>query len=304
MRVRPPEPLSGLVPFLQVAELKSFVGAAERLGVSTAAVSKSVQRLEQRLGVRLFLRSSRRVALTPEGEELRARSQAAVEALTEAQRAVAQSRRQPKGEVHVSLPPTLGRRVARALPELLHRYPALTVRLSISDRMVRLAEEGVDLAVRIAELSDSPLWARRLRSTRWVLLAAPSYLARHGVPADLAAVAQHPALIFVPPSGRHRRWIFRDPVSGRSVELEPTPRLRLDQGEHLLEAAAAGVGLVQGLDVIAEEDLAAGRLVEVLPAWSVAGPPVQAVALPERARTPNVRAFAALLQAWLAGPGP
>ena len=150
--------------------------------------------------------------------------------------------------------------------------------------------------MRIAPLHDSPLVARHLRDTRWVLVAAPAYLARRGTPTRPEELGEHDALSFVPPSGRPRRWIFRDPVSARAIELNPNSRVRIDQGEHLLEAAAAGLGLVQGLDVFVEEALATGRLVEVLPAYSVPGPPVHAVALPERARTPNVRAFSGFLR--------
>lgn len=290
------DPFAGVVPFLHVAELLSFRAAAERLGVSTAAVSKAVLKLEARLGVRLLVRSSRRVALTPEGTELLRRAKVAVDALGEAQLLLSQSRRQPKGELHVSLPATLARRITQALPTLLQRYPALSLRLSLSDRMVRLGEEGIDLAVRIAPLHDSPLVARHLRDTRWVLVAAPSYLARRGMPTRPDELADHDTLSFVPPSGRPRKWIFREPDSSRVVELSPSSRVRIDQGEHLLEAAGAGLGLVQGLDVFVEEALATGRLVEVLPGHSAPGPPVHAVALPERARTPNVRAFSGFLR--------
>ena len=286
---------AGVLPFFYTAEERSFRRAAERLGVTPAAVSKAVLRLEERLGVKLLARTSRTVAPTPEGAAFQERCREAIASLEAGREAVSEARRQPRGTVHLSLPFILGRIVVPALPRLAARYPNLRFRLSMTDRLVGLVDDQVDVAIRIGELADSRLVSRRLRGSRWVTVAAPSYLARVGRPAHPSDLARHDGLMFVAPNGRPRAWTFRDPRSGAATTVPVEPRLLLDHGDHLLAAAIAGLGVCQVLDFMITDPVADGRLVEVLGGHAAEGPPIHALAVPERRRAANVRAVMAFL---------
>jgi DNA-binding transcriptional LysR family regulator len=280
---------TGVVPFVHAAEARSFGRAAARLGVTTAAISKAVARLEADLGVRLLERTSRQVSLTPEGAAFLERCRDAVAAVQGAREAAAAARAQPSGELAVSLSPIVAPFVMPRLPALAARYPKLAFRLHVTDRPARLVEEQLDVAVRVGPLSPSTLMARRLRRTRWVTVAAPAYLARRPPPGRPADLAGHNCLQFVLPSGRAREWAF----AGEPVKV--AGNLTADSGEALVAAAEAGQGVVQALDFMVEARLRDGRLVELLAAHATEGPPVTALSPPGRARAPGVRAFVAML---------
>jgi DNA-binding transcriptional LysR family regulator len=286
---------AGVLPFFYTAEERSFRRAAERLGVTPAAVSKAVLRLEDRLGVKLLVRTSRTVAMTPEGAAFQDRCREAIASLEAGREAVSEARRQPRGDVHLSMPFILGRIVVPALPRLAARYPNLRFRLSMTDRLVRLVDDQVDVAFRIGDLPDSRLVSRRLRGSRWVTVAAPSYIARAGRPAQPSDLVRHDLLVFVAPNGRPRAWSFRDPRTGAPIATPVEPRLLLDHGDHLLTAAIAGLGVCQVLDFMTTDPLGDGRLVEVLATHAAEGPPVHALTAPERSRAANVRAVMAFL---------
>lgn len=281
---------AGILPFVHTAEARSFRKAGERLGVTSAAVSKAVLRLEERLGVKLLARTSRSVALTPEGTAFLARCRDAIASVEAGHEQLSESRRAPHGEVHLTLPFILGRVIVPELGRLASRYPRLTYRLTMTDRLTRLVEEQVDVAIRIGALEDSSLVVRPLRVTRWVTVAAPGYLARRGVPGHPRDLARHDGLCFVAPSGRPRDWTFTEPGRGARLSAAPPPRLLINQGEHLLAAALAGLGLAQVLDFMVGDHVADGRLIEVLGELAAVGPPIQALVTPERSRAPNVRA--------------
>jgi DNA-binding transcriptional LysR family regulator len=290
---------AGVLPFVHTAEARSFRRAAERLGVTPAAVSKAVLALEARLGTKLLARTSRAVALTPEGAAFLARAREAVTSLQSARETVADARRQPRGEVTLTVSAVVARPLMRALPRLAARHPQLAFRVSVTDRLARLAEEGVDVAVRVGALADSGLVARPLRATRWVTVVAPAYLARHPAPAAPEDLEGHDCLRFLATNGRPRDFTFAGAGQAAPRAVRVSGRLLVDQGEHLLEAALGGLGVCQVLDFMVVGHLAAGRLVELLPGHAAAGPPIQAVALPERARSANVRAlFAFLVEAF------
>jgi DNA-binding transcriptional LysR family regulator len=278
---------SGVLPFVTVAEERSFRRAAARLGVTTAAVSKAVARLEEELGVVLLQRTSRSVSLTPEGEAFLAHGRLAVREAQAAREVVLHAQRAPQGEIKVTLPFILASTIVRALPELAARHPKLAFRLTITDRTLALADEGIDVAVRIGRLADSSLVARALRTPRWVTCASPAYLARRGTPAQPEDLDRHACLMFVTPRGALRDWSF----AGETPSLESRAALVVDQGTLLVEAARAGLGVCQAFDFMVEEDLRAGRLVEVLAPFSVAAEPIHALSLPRRASSPKVRAF-------------
>jgi LysR family transcriptional regulator, regulator for bpeEF and oprC len=284
----------GVVPFVTVAEELSYRKAAERLGVSAAAVSKAVSLLEEELGVVLLQRTSRAVSLTTEGEAFLSRCQEAILALKGARQEASVARNAPQGKLVVSASPIVAPWVTHALQALSLRYPRLSFRLSITDRLARFAEEDVDVAVRVGELSDSSLGAKKLRQTRWVLVASPAYLGRCGAPTDEAELRAHHCLQFLSPNGRPRPWALLD----EAIEIEGA--LLVDHGPTLLEAALSGFGVAQLLDFMVREHLAQGRLMPLLPSSSSEGPAIFALYSKGRQRNANVKVLLeALTQAFL-----
>jgi LysR family transcriptional regulator for bpeEF and oprC len=283
------DPFAGVVAFVHTARERSFRRAAERLGVTPAAISKAIQRLEEELGVQLFHRTTRRVSLSPEGEIFLARCQEAVAQVHAGRELIAMARRDPAGELTVSLPFILGRMLVTRLPRFLGRYPALRLHLRLSDRLSRLVEDGVDVAIRMGELDDSALVARRLLHTRWATVASPAYLARHGTPARIRDLAGHNCIKFRSPRGTAVEWSFADTHGAEKVRT--SGNLDLDQGELLLEAAASGLGICQALHFMIEDYVRAGKLVEILHEHAAAGPPIHALCLPGQRSSPRVRAF-------------
>lgn len=281
----------GVVPFVIVAEARSFKVAAERLGLSAAAISKAIKRLEDRLGVRLLHRTTRRVSLSAEGELYLASCREAVEAMRSGQHKVAMALEVARGDLTVSTSPVLARVLTRHLPRFVARYPQLDLHLRFSDRYTHLIDEQIDVALRIGELEDSTLLARRLMTTRWVTVASPAYVARRGQPASLDDLDDHDGLGFLSPRGVLVPWVFLEP-SGDVLTVRPA-RLTFDAdlGDCLIDAAVGGMGIVQVFDFLVAEELRAGRLVELLPDRSAPGPPIHAVCLPGQTAHPRVRAF-------------
>ncbi len=287
----------GVLPFVRVAEERSFGRAAASLGVTTAAVSKAVRKLEDDLGARLLDRSSRVVNLTRDGEEFLARCQQAVLGVQGARAAIESSRREPRGELSVTLPFILAPLVVPNLGQLAAQYPRLTFRFDVSDRVARIAGESYDVAIRMGALEDSTLVARLLRRTRWVTVAAPSYLARHPAPRRPEDLLEHNCLRFVAPNGRARDWTFGRPTSDSraTIALAVKGNLEIDHGSHLLAAAEAGMGVCQILDFMVHDALRAATLVEVLPELSAAGPNIHAVTTAARASSANAKTFVKFL---------
>ncbi|MGE0404134.1 MAG: LysR substrate-binding domain-containing protein [Kofleriaceae bacterium] len=284
-----PDLFAGILPFVRTAEERSFGKAAASLGITTAAVSKAVKKLEEDLDVKLLDRSSRVVKLTREGEVFLERSRRAVLDVQGAREALAGSRREPRGEVAVTMSIVLASFVVPRLARLGLQYPQLTFRLQITDRIARIADEGVDVAVRMGDLVSSSLVVRVLRKPQWVTVASPAYLARSPALASLDDLANHTCLRFVPPHGRPRDWTF---VEDGAVVVRPVAgNLLVDNGMVMLASAEAGMGVCQVLDYMVDDALRAGTLVEVLPRSRAPGPPIQALATAARARSANVRAF-------------
>lgn len=277
-----------VVPFVVAADCGSFRAAATSLGVSPAAVSKSVRALEADLGVTLVARTTRSFALTREGEHFAALARQAVAAVRGARRDVSAMRAVPAGELRVSAPFLAAPLMGPALALLRARHPGLTVRLDFTDRLSRVAEESVDVAVRVGPLADSSLIARRLRATRVVTVAAPTYLARRGPPRDLDALAGHELLVWRAPNGRPQAWWFSS--GARAVDAA----VLTDHSPSLVDLAVAGVGVTQALDFMVDEHLRAGHLVRVLEHLTATGPEVHAVCAPGQRASQRVRAaFAA-----------
>lgn len=286
---------AGVLPFFHTAQERSFRRAAERLGVTSAAVSKAVLRLEDSLGVKLLARTSRTVNLTPEGAAFLERCREAIGSLEAGREQLTASRRLPRGELHVTMSFVLGGVIVPSFGALTARYPELSLRVTMTDRLLSLVDERVDVAVRIGAPTDSSLLGRRLRSTRWVTVASPVFVARHGAPTHPRELARYNCLHFLAPNGRPREWAFRDPGTGALSHAEVRGSLVINHGDHLLTAALAGIGLCQVLDFMVDDHLREGRLVEVLAPWAGEGPPVYCLCVPERRRSPNVAAFLTFL---------
>jgi LysR family transcriptional regulator for bpeEF and oprC len=284
-----PDLFAGVLPFVRTAEERSFGRAAASLGITTAAVSKAVRKLEDELGAKLLDRSSRNVSLTPEGEVFLERCRQAVLGVQGAREAVQGARREPQGELSVTMPFILAPFVITNLPRLGAQYPRLSFRLHMTDRIARLGDESYDVAVRIGPLPDSTLISRLLRKTRWVTVGSPSYLARKPAPRTPDELAKHNCLCFIGQNGKRRDWTFAADTRARTVAV--TGNLLVDHGTYLLAAGEAGMGLCQVLDFMVQDRLRDGSLVEVLAGHAAEGPPIHAVATSNRSRSAGVRAF-------------
>jgi LysR family transcriptional regulator for bpeEF and oprC len=280
--------LSGVPAFVHVAEQRSFREAARILGVTPTAVSKAVAQLESRLGARLLHRTSRTVMPTPEGASYLRHCREALDRLQAGEDEITQAAQVARGPVAVSTSFVLGRTIVSGLPRLLARHPRIELRFSFTDRDVALAEEEIDVAVRIGPLGDSALVGRRLRATRWVTVASPSYLARSAELRDLTDLPDHTCLRFARPAGGVADWRFW--VDGAFVTERSPAAILFDQGDLLVDAAAAGLGVVQAFDFMVEERIRRRELVEVLQRFAAPGPPIHALTLPGRSQVPKVRA--------------
>jgi len=247
--------------FVQVHDRGGFSAAARALGMTPSAVSKLIARLEARLSIRLFGRSTRKLALTSEGKDFYDHCVRLLADLDEAERSVAGGGA-PRGRVSINTSVSFGNQVVLPLvPRLLALYPALTVDLALTDRVVDLIEAQADIAIRWGPLPPSNLVARRLGHTRQVIVASPDYLARHGTPQGVDDLRDHVKLAF---SYRRRwpDWPLR--VDGRIVEVPVQGPVRASSGEVLRQLAVQGVGLVRLSTYHVQADLDAGRLVPVL----------------------------------------
>lgn len=257
--------LQQMVSFVAVVDAGSFVGAAEASGLSKAAVSRHVAELEQRLGVRLLQRTTRRLSLTADGQQFLARCRELLAAVEEAESELSAHASEPVGLLRVNAPLSFGvLHLAPLWGRFLEQHPKLRLDLTLADRLVDLVEEGYDLAIRITALPSSNLVSRRLASTRIVLCAAPAYLARHGTPRHPAELAQHRTIAYSY-WATGDEWRFDGPDGPASVRI--TPRLQTNNGDTCRRAALDGHGIVLQPDFIVGADLACGALVELLPGY-------------------------------------
>jgi DNA-binding transcriptional LysR family regulator len=283
----------GILPFVSVAQELSYRRAAARLGVSAAAVSKAVKGLEEELGVVLFQRSSRAVSLTPEGEQFFARSREAIAAIQDARQDAQQARSAPQGQVVISASFIVTKLVVRALQPLAQKHSRLSFRLHSTDRLARFAEEGVDIAVRVGEPQDADLRVRRLRQTRWQIVASPAYLAQHGVPEKIEDLRH--GLRFLAPNGKPRPWALGD------IAHDLSGPLLVDHGPTLVDAALVGIGAAQVLDFMVKDLIAQSRLIPILDGCSREGPGIYAVYARGRQRNANIRVVLDALHETFAG---
>jgi DNA-binding transcriptional LysR family regulator len=257
--------LGSIELFCRSAELGGFTAAAAAVGVTPAAVSRSVGRLEARLGVRLFVRTTRQIRLTDDGRLFHEQCRQALLQIAEASRAVAGQQTVPAGVLRISAPTTYAHhRLFPMLPRFVAAYPKVQLEISVSNRNIDFVEEGFDLAIRLGTPQDSRLVARKLEDATLGVFASPDYLKRHGTPKHLADLKKHECIQFVLPStGRPMPWLFRE--GGEDVERTLGGSVKVfDDVLGCVNHARAGGGLVQIYHFIAADALRRGELVEIV----------------------------------------
>jgi DNA-binding transcriptional LysR family regulator len=288
--------LSGIATFVQAVEAGSFAQAAERMRLTRSAVGKSIARLENRLGVRLFHRTTRTLSLTEDGQAYYERCVRALAELDAADAALNSGKKEPRGHLRVSAPTLFGRHcVAPVLLELAKRHPELRVEMSFSDRVVDLIDEGFDLAVRIGTLPDSAsLAARRLGAQRMGICAAPAYLAEWGRPSELDDLQNHRAITYTR-AGQIVPWRVRDAEQVREVRTDG--QIRFDDLQVITDAAVLGAGLAWLPCWLVAPHVRAGELILVMDSERVLAADVHAVWPKARYMPAKTRAAVDLLAA-------
>ena len=281
--------LAAMKVFAAVAEEESFASAARLLGLSPPAVTRAVAALEERIGARLLDRTTRRVRLTEAGSRFLDDCKRILTEIDEAEASAAGAHAQPRGPLAVTAPVMFGRmHVAPVVLDFLTRYPGVTPRLMLLDRVVDLMEEGLDVAIRIAHLPDSSLSAVRVGTVRRVVCASPHYLQARGTPQTPSDLAGHDAILFAH-AGATLEWPF---VSKQRIQTaKPRTQFAVNTADVAIAAAVAGHGLTNVLSYQIAPELAAGRLQIVLAAFEPPPLPIHIVHLAGRQASARVRAF-------------
>ncbi len=275
--------------FVTVADLQGFAPAARKLGLSPSAVTRLIAALEEHLGARLLQRTTRQVTLTDVGSRYLERARRILADVEEAEDAVEGERIRPGGRLVISAPVGFGRlHVSPVVSAYLKRYPEVGTDLRLSDRVINLVEEGVDLAVRIGHLPDSTLVARHVGEMRRIVVAAPEYLKAHGEPKRPAEISAHDTIQFGAMTAAPD-WRF---VEGNSeIRVSPTPRFATNSADAALQHAEAGGGLTRVLAYQAAASLKAGRLKIVLAKFEQPPLPIHIVYPTSRLLSAKVRTF-------------
>ena len=248
----------GINEFVAVVETESFTAASKRLGISTAQVSRQISTLEQRLATKLFYRTTRRVTVTDAGQLFYQHTRPLLDGVEEAESALNSLQSNPRGKLKLTAPVAFGEQhITPVISQYCLEYPDLNVEMMLTNLQVDLVDEGVDLAIRLGQLADSNMMAKRLGSRTLHLCAAPSYLERSGEPHSLSELANHNCLL-----GTLDYWRFNN--NNRTTPLKVSGSLRCNSGQALLDMALAGVGLVQLPSNYVSQPLQTGELVELM----------------------------------------
>ena len=292
----------GLAMFAKVAEERSYAGAARRMDVSVATVSRAVSRLEDRLGGRLFNRSSRGLALTDFGREFADRATRIYSEAEEIECVALETARHPRGRLRLTVPMSFGTRwVAPILPDFFRQYPDISVDMHLSDEMVDLIGDGFDAALRIAVLEDSSLVVKRLAPVRRFIVATPSYLARCGRPVHPNDLSAHHCLGY---AHRANRDVWRlTNKEGGSATVSPVGPLRVTNVDALLPMLLAGLAIAELPEFVAFDLLRTGQVEALLPDWSMTLGGLYFVTPTARARSAKVEALSSFLTERLSRPG-
>jgi len=272
-----PADLTDLELFARAVNAGSLSAAGRELGVSPAVASKRLARLEARLGARLLQRTSRRLSLTDEGAQYFERVTTILAELAEAEALLGGARTQARGTLRVSATSGLGRRwVGPVVAAFAAQHPEIVAHLSLTDQVVDLVDAGLDCAVRVGPVADDGLVARRLAENRRIVCATPGYLRTHGTPRTLAELGEHACIVLATGGALQADWRFRAP-RGQPVSVRVRGRLVTDNGQQVDDWLRAGHGLARRSLWDVADELAAGRLVEVLHEWSELDAPISVV---------------------------
>ena len=289
--------LHGMLVFLRVVEHGSLSAAARALGVSASAVSTTLTRLERQLAVRLLTRTTRRISVTPEGGEFYARCKRITDDLAEAELVVGQAGRLPSGSLRVRLPLTLGRMwIVPNIRRFTDAYPSIALEVVCKDVVPPTIADGLDVQVQTGEVRDSRVAVRRLATTEYATCAAPQYLSARGIPGSVDELPRHTCIAYRRPrTGRLREWRFRTETAQRVVPAEGPPVF--NSIELLIQAAEAGLGIIQVPECYARPSIDQGALMEVLREERAGGYQISAAYLPQQRLTPKIRVFMEFLTA-------
>nr|WP_315249798.1 LysR family transcriptional regulator [uncultured Duganella sp.] len=283
--------------YVAVVDGGSFAAAADKLEISRAMVSKQIQKLEEHLGTRLLNRTTRKLSLTETGREFYERSTQIMGDVEEAEQIAGQMTRTPQGVLRISIPLSYGQhRLATIIGDYTQAFPKVQLDIALSDRKVDLIEDGFDLAIRIGALPPSDLIARKIGGVRSIVCASPAYIARHGAPQTPQQLAQHACLSYTLTEGG-ADWRF-DTQNGPLIVPIHGP-IRADNGDIIRLAGVSGAGILFQPHFIVADDLAAGRLVQLLPAWQSAELGVYALYPSRKHLSAKVRTFVDFLAAAL-----
>lgn len=285
---------------VRVVDRGSFAAAATDLGLSNSAVSKVVTRLEQRLGVRLLHRTTRRLAMTPEGELFVARAREIIDAVADAEAEISKASRGPHGRLRVNCTSGFAfHQLSAALPQFIGLYPEVRVELSVTDRVVDLLAENADVGLRSGDVVAPTLVVRKIASFERRLYASPGYLAKNGIPASPEDLAAHHVCVVHATQGA-AKWPFE--VRGKRIDVTVPGRLQVDNAEAALRLAMAGAGVARVAEMMAVSAVAERKLVPVLPEFHHTDPVAFSAVYPSgRLRMLKVRVFLDFLASHFSG---
>lgn len=248
--------------FVRVADLGSFAAVANQIGVARSVVTRQIAALEEHLGVKLMVRTTRRLTLTSAGASYLDKCRTILDLVESAEADVMEARLTPRGNLRISLPLSYGlKRIAPLLPAFLKTYPEISLALDFTDRHINLIDEGVDLSIRITPRLDPGDVARKLGESRLIAVASPDYLARHGRPAHPSELTAHACLGY---SAKTQNRPLAFLIDGRMENIHVPFRLQANNGDALMEAAAQGLGITVQPDFIANAYLASGAVEPIL----------------------------------------
>ncbi len=277
--------------YMAVVETGSFVAAAHQLNISNAAISRHVAALETHLGARLLNRTTRRLSMTDVGQEFLSRAQAIIVDVSEAEAIAGENATKPSGQLRISAPLSFGvSKLSQWLPGFVARYPDLKLDIDLSDRLVDLATDGIDVAIRIGrQAASTNVISRRLGSVPLQICAAPDYLERRGTPTSPHELTEHQTTSFSYLSTGDS-WTLKN-SHGRTETIRVKPSVHANNGDILRELAVQGYGIIMQPSFIVEKDIAAGRLVRILEDWSLDGLNLYVIYLSRKFLSVKVRVF-------------
>lgn len=273
----------GISEFVNVAETESFTQASKKLAISTAQVSRQVNALEQRLNIKLFYRTTRKVSLTDEGRIFYQHCRGVLDGLDAAERAITNLQSTPQGKIKLTAPVTYGElHILPLINDFMLQYPDIDVTAYLSNQQLDLVDEGFDLAIRLGKLNDSSLMAKKLTERTNFVCASPAYLEKYGIPHSLSELNKHNCLL-----GTRDYWHFSE--SGKEKNLRVAGKLRCNSGSVLVDAALKGLGIVQLPDYYIKEHLASGSLITLLDNYKGSNESIWAIYPQNRHLSPKIR---------------